>query len=114
MTTVQGLNDSGNQVVSIPLADGTRVSLTLYFRPQQSAWFFDVVYNAFTCLGRRMVCSPNLLRQFRNIVPFGLAVFTVGNVEPNTQTAFVDGTASLVLLDSTDVSSVETTLFPGL
>lgn len=118
MKTLTGLTDQANQQMSIVLPDGTPVTLIMNFYPQQNAWFFDLAWQGiaapFTLLGCQMVTSPNLLRQYRRLLTFGLAVFTIDNVEAETQTAFIDGTATLVLLDAADVIEIETAVFPGL
>lgn len=118
MKSITGLTDQPNQQTTLILADGTPVTLIMNFYPQQNAWFFDLSWQGlaapFTLLGAQMVTSPNLLRQFRHLLTFGLAVFTLENTEAETQAAFIDGTATLVLLDQADVDEIETTVFPGL
>lgn len=118
MKTITGLTDQANQQMSIVLPDGTPVTLIMNFYPQQNAWFFDLSWQGistpFTLLGCQMVTSPNLLRQFRKLLTFGLAVFTIDNVEAENQTAFVDGTATLVLLTAAEVEEIETAVYPGL
>lgn len=118
MNKVNGITDQASQAIGLVLADGSRATLALYFRPQQNGWFYDLSWPGtaalpvpFVANGRRLVTSGNLLRQFRDFVPFGLAVFTPDNSDPMTQTCFVDGTAEVVLLGADDVAAVEAAVY---
>lgn len=121
MNSITGLTSSAAQNSFILLEDGSRVELTLEFRPQQAGWFFDLKWPGneqlqvpFSLNGRRLVASPNLLRQFRRLIPFGLMLYTIDNLEPMGRTCFVDGTADLILLTAAEVLEVEARGFPGL
>ncbi len=113
MNLISGLTDNPTQTATLVLADGSRASLNLYFRPNQVGWFYDLALGTFAVNGRRLVSSPNLLRQFRELIPFGIAVAGVANADPLRQEDLVDGTVSLYLLDGADVADVEAALYPG-
>lgn len=121
MNIVNGITSQPTQVMSITLADGSRVTLTLYFRPQQNGWFYDIQWPGsellevpFKCQNRRLVVAGNMLRQFRDLIPFGIALFSVDNTDPMTQACLADGTVTLVLLNADDVLSIEATAYAGL
>lgn len=118
MNALSGLSTEGAQKLAAVLDDGSRVTVWIYFRPQQDGWFIDVVWPGaignpvpFSCYGRRLVAHPNILRQYADVLPFGLGCFTDEGLDPSTQGAFVDGGAHLVLLDAEDVANVELTYF---
>lgn len=117
MQIITGITSDPKQQISIPLPDGTSVSLGLSFRPQQKGWFYDIAYSTptvnFQALGRRLVTSPNVLRQFQDVIPFGMALVASGGVEPTTQTGFTDGTLTLLLLDATDIADIESAIYTG-
>jgi hypothetical protein len=113
VNTIQGLTDKPKQTTTIVLDDGTKVTLALEYRPQQLGWFYDLTWEEFTLNGRRLVASPNIVRDFRNLIPFGISVLTAGAVEPLNQGDFVDGTVTLILLDADEVEEVEAAIFPG-
>lgn len=113
MNLLGGLTDQPKQQTTIVLADGTRATLSLEYRPNQLAWFYDFAWGDVQVDGGRLVASPNAIRQFRNRIPFGLAVITAGNVDPTDQESFVNGSTSVYLLDSQDVLDVEASAFPG-
>ena len=114
---LQGLTDSPNQQYPITLPDGSVVTMNLYFWPQQNGWFYDLTWNGKTpvwqSLGNQLVSSPNILRQYRNNIPFGLTVSTVDGLDPTGQEDFVDGTCTILLLSVSDIAAIETTFFPG-
>lgn len=118
MNILNGITDQPTQVMGIVLADGSRVTLTLYFRPQQNGWFYDIqwpgsaaVITPFTVQNRRLVAAANLLRQFLNVIPFGIACFTVDNMDPLTQGCLSDGTVTLTLLNQDDVAALEASVY---
>lgn len=118
MNKVNGITEQATQVIGLTLEDGSRATLAIYFRPQQNGWFFDLSWPGnpsvpvpFLSRNRRVVTSANMLRQFRDYIPFGLAVFTPDNADPMTQTCFVDGIAEVVLLNAADVAAVEAAVY---
>ncbi len=117
MQIIPGITSDPKQTISIPLPDGSSVSLNLDFKPQQLGWFYSIAYSTktvnFQLTGSRLVTSPNILRQYQNIVPFGLSVVTQGNVEPTTQTAFSDDTITFLLLDQSDIADIDAAIYTG-
>lgn len=113
MNTLQGITDQPKQTTTIVLDDGTKATLVLEYRPQQLGWFYNLTHESFVLNGQRLVASPNILRSFRKLIPFGLAVLTTNGVEPLNQRDFVNGTVTLLLLDADEVDEVETAVFTG-
>lgn len=115
MNVVTGLTDQPNQHSTLILADGSTVDLTLFYRPQQLGWFYNLSWSSptinFILNGMRLATSPNFLRQYKNQIPFGLMLVTAGNAEPLNQTDLSDGTCTLVLLNAADVAAVESAWF---
>jgi hypothetical protein len=64
-------------------------------------------------MGQRLVTSPNILWQFRNQLPFGLAVVTTANAEPLNQTDLSDGTTIVYLLEGADLADFATLFQSG-
>lgn len=90
---------------------GISVQCQLRFLPRIEAWILDVTYGNFTAEGILVVDSPNLLRQWSNIIPFGLACTRQDKLDPYLIDDFQNSTASLYLLDASDVLAVEAALF---
>lgn len=118
MNKVNGITEQPAQILGLVLEDGSRATLSLYYRPQQNGWFYDLAWPGpaslpvpFQVQNRRLVTAGNMLRQFRDVIPFGLACFTPDNSDPMTQNSFVDGSAELVLLNAADVAVVEAAVY---
>ena len=111
MQQVTGISSNPAQVLNLTADDGSAVTITLEFRPQQSGWFFDLLWNgtnpATEIDGLRLTVFPNILRQWKNLLSFGLACITQDGREPMTVDAFETGYATLVFLSAADVAQVE-------
>lgn len=71
----------------------------------QYGWFItELLYPDFTLRGLRITNSPNMLYQWRNLIPFGLACFSAGNREPSLQDDFVSGASKLYILSEEEVA----------
>lgn len=114
MNLIQGITDQPKQTIQLQIADGSAATWTLEYKPNQLGWFWGLTWGSVDIQGCRLVSSPNILRQYREILPFGLSILSIGNVEPLNQEDFSDGTITVYLLDSTDVALVESEVFPGL
>lgn len=105
MTQIQQITADTLQQFNFSLDDGTVVTITIYFRPMQFGWFINnITYGSFVLNGTRIVVSPNMLNQFRNQIPFGLACLVDGNREPTQQEDFASGAARLYVLNKAEVN----------
>ena len=116
MKTISGISDAATQNFTLTLVDGSKATCVLYWRDQQIGWFLDVAYlpASKTINGLRLVASPNLLRQWRNVLPFGLAFTMPAGGDPLSKESFVSDGATFVLLEGDDLALIEETVFPGL
>lgn len=107
MTKIQGISDYPNQVFSLTLPDSSTMRLTLQYKPLQQGWFCSVLYGDFQVNNLRVTCNYNILEQFSNLIPFGLACLTNQNQEPFFAEDFLAGNAALCILDQTDLDNLE-------
>jgi len=82
MFAITNLTTSGNQTSIALLADGSSVTLTFIYRPAIQRWTVDVTRGDFSAKGIGLSTHPNLLRSWRNVIPFGLQVVTVDGTDP--------------------------------
>lgn len=88
------------------LYDGSVLRMTMIFKPMQYGWFATLVYGtSFTINNIRIVNSPNILQQWRNLIPFGLACYSTQNREPMQQQDFIAGNSKLYILDHAEVEA---------
>lgn len=115
MVLLQTLTNRPAQRVDVMLADGTIFSLTLYYRLSVQRWMFDVAYKSFVSNGMSLCVHPNILRNWRQVIPFGLAILSSDGADPFNVEDFINGRISLYVLDqtldNTDVDDVEREVF---
>lgn len=96
------------QSQTLILPNGNPMSLTMYFIPLQYGWFItSLTYQDFTLNGLRICNSPNMLSQWQNIIPFGLACYSTQSREPTQQNDFVSGANLLYILSEPEVTEVQ-------
>ena len=111
MFLISSITSDARQKFSVPLDNGNSVSFSLYYYPTQYSWYFDFTYKDHTSQGNRVVLSPNTLRQYRNIMPFGVAFISEGVVEPFKINDFSTGRVKMYILDSQEVQQIEKDIF---
>ena len=108
MKLIDQVGSEPRQKHSVIIDDGTRFSFELYFVPMQLGWFFTYVeYGDFLVESVRVCNSPNLLHQFRNKIPFGIACLSTAQREPSLQQDFTSGDSALYVLTSEEVDFYE-------
>lgn len=99
MYLVENLTQNALQTMDLILIDGSSISLTIYFSLTQQAWFINnLTYGTFVLQGFQIVNSPNMLYQWQNILPFGLACFSTNEREPSLIQDFFSGNSELFVL----------------
>lgn len=114
MFLIKGLTSDALQTQNLVLPDGTVIALTIYFRDMQLGWFINqLTWGSFTIQGLRITNSPNMLNQWRNLIPFGLSCVTAGGREPSLQQDFSSGTSNLFILTQAEVTAYANFLTNG-
>lgn len=104
MFKIQNLTDSASQKQSLVLPDGTIIQITIYYVPLQLGWFItSLIYQDFEVNGLRISNMPNILYQFKNQIPFGLACFSASGREPSQAQDFLSDASELFILDEAEV-----------
>ncbi|MFA5385865.1 MAG: hypothetical protein WC364_14625 [Eubacteriales bacterium] len=107
MHKIEDITADPKQQMALMLSTGKKIDFTLWYSETQKGWFYSFSYENRTYNGRRIVNSPNMLRAFRNILPFGLACTVADGMEPVFLTDFSEGRASIYLLQAEDIDTVE-------
>ena len=113
MQQITSITDAPNQQMTISLQDGTKLSMSFGYSKENYGWYFtNLNWNngVWVECGRRIVNSGNMLRQYKNILTFGLACFTAGNREPTQIEDFSSGASSLYVLTPAEVLAFESYL----
>lgn len=111
MYQIQQITSDPFQYQKIILPDGSAIDLTLYFMPMQQTWLiYNMVYAIFEVDNFRISNSPNLFRQFKNNLPFGLTCITKVSREPSQLQDFSSGAFGLYILTPAEVQAYESYL----
>lgn len=108
MYQINQITNDPVQTQNLLLPDGTQIILGLQFTQQQYGWFFtSVEYDTddFLLQGIRVCNSPNMLHQWRNLIPFGIACYSPSNREPQFLQDFVSGNSVLYILTAAEVAA---------
>lgn len=106
MQKIQQITDYPLLKQTISLPDGTTFQITLYYVTRQNGWFIrELSYGNFVLRNIRVVSSPNILHQWKNQLPFGIACFTVDNREPMFQEDFLSSASEMFLLTKDEVEA---------
>lgn len=112
MKILNKINSDPRQQFTIIGDKGEQISFLLYYMSTQQGWFFDISYGDFALSGARLTMHPNVLRNFRNNIQFGLACVTDDSQEPMYIDDFSTLRVRLYLLNVAEVVGVEDTFFP--
>lgn len=105
MYRIQQITSDALQKQTLVLPDGTTLELTIYFVQMQYGWFItNLAYGNFVLNNLRITNSPNMLHQFRNKIPFGLACFSTNDREPSQQEDFSSNASILYILSADEVA----------
>jgi hypothetical protein len=111
MRLIDALTSDANQSATLVLDDGTKVGFSIAYKETQQGWFYSITYGTvFNIKNRRLVNCPNVLRAFREVLPFGLACMITDGLEPVYIDDFVTGRAKLYLLSQDDIATAETVI----
>ena len=111
MQIITTLTSHPNQIHRLVLEDNETADFRLYYSARMQSWYFDITYKDWSANGVKIVLHPNILRQFRNIIPFGLSFSTDSYVEPFEVECFKSGRVQVGILNKEEVSLVEANIY---
>lgn len=107
MKRLDGIRATGRQTLNAFASNGKRIDMTFVFYAAIQEWFINVTYETFELTGFRIFASPNILQQYENIIPFGLAVTVQGGAEPFLISDFSSGRVNIYVLTPEEVEQVQ-------
>jgi hypothetical protein len=107
MKWINTITEDASQSMTLKLDTGEDVGFSLKYLTNQQGWYYSFTYGSFSISGRRIVASPNLIRSFREIIPFGFACTTKDGYEPIYKEDFANGRAKFFVLNPEDILDVE-------
>lgn len=111
MQIIENITTAVKQKMTLVLDNNEKADFWLHFNARMEAWFFSFTYKDITIKDLKVCLHPNILRQFRNIIPFGITFISKNLVEPFQQSSFAKGTCEMWLLSQEDVQAIEDEIY---
>jgi hypothetical protein len=111
MKYINKLNANSFQTAFLTGNPGQRIRMDLRYLPTQEVWLADFELEDFIVNGIAVTKSPNILRNYKNIIPFGISCTTADGGDPRSLGDFEDQYAALYLLTQDEVLEIEEGLF---
>jgi len=112
MQLLTELTDDYKQKYSITNEDNVTFDFLLEYSAIQEMWLFSISYDDnFTLNNHRLVYSPNILRQYKNIIPFGLSVNSIDKSDPYFLNDFTTSRIEVYVLTEEEVKKIESDIF---
>ena len=111
MFKIQNITNYPYQSKSLVLPDGTRVEIDMQFFPLRKCWVINrLSYQDFLLYSHKIVAGVNIIRQFKNRIPFGLACYSPTKRDPQFAEDFSEGDLELFILTQEEVQQYEDSL----
>lgn len=101
------LGNEPRQQMTMILDNQSNIKFTFEYKANQLGWFFGFEYGDVNYQNIRLTTSYNILRAYRNWLPFGLRCDTADDEEPMDINDFVNGYAKVYILTKADVEAIE-------
>lgn len=111
MRKIDTISNEPKQEMSFQTEDGKIIILRFYYVSSQIGWFMDVEYEGTITNCRRITNCPNLLRDKKNIYPFGIACTVEDGEEPWFLDDFKNDRVGVYVLDKSDVEYIEKDIY---
>lgn len=111
MLYINKITNDPSQQISLTGIPGITIDMTLRYLPRMQMWMMGLSYNDVVINGIIVVTAANMLRQFKNNIPFGIACLMANGLDPYNQNDFATQAANLYLLNSDEVEQLEAGMF---
>lgn len=107
MQQLNNLSNDADQKMTFVLPDASLLQLEFIYRASIQRWALNVSHPLLTLNGYNICLGPNILRQWRKLISFGIAVTSTTGLDPIQPTDLQDGTVSVFILSEAEVAQVE-------
>lgn len=114
MQAITNLSDEADQITKVVLDDGSVVTFEFIYQAAIERWTMNVAHTDLTVNGVNLCAGPNVLRDWRNLIPFGLSCLSTDGADPFYIEDFASGRITVYVLTAAEVAAVETTVFGPL
>jgi len=110
MLQINNLSDAADQIITTTLSDGSTLILEFIYHPTIQRWAVTITHPTIpggVIQGFNICQGPNILRCYRNIIPFGLCVISTTGVDPINIEDWLHAVVAIFILDASEVAEVE-------
>lgn len=111
MYQLTSLSNEPKQQIIMMIDDNIRVPFNFEYKSLCQGWFFSFKYGDVNYQNIRLTTAYNILRAYRNWLPFGLRCDTADDEEPMNIDDFATGYAKVYLLTKQDVQTIESNFY---
>lgn len=114
MIIITEITDDPKQKFTVQREDNETFTLELEFLEQQERWIYNIsnlVNSDIVINGSSIVSNPNLLRQFKRTLDFGISCTSEDGVDPSFIDDFSSGRVELGILTEAEVQEIEDDFF---
>lgn len=111
MKQITEISQEPKQKLDIVLEDNQEFELKLEYSDQQEGWFYSITFGDVIINNSRIVTGANILRNYQNILPFGIAIATDDLSEPFLIDDFSSERVKLFVLTEEEVEGIETDFY---
>lgn len=111
MQQITSITSVPKQRMQIVLDNNENFIFELYYSTRTQSWYFAFEYKDIQVSCLKVVLTPNALRQFKKLIPFGIAFTSSGNIEPFKQDDFLSGRINIFILNEEEVKQIEQEVF---
>ena len=117
MLALNSITSDAKQAFTLISETGEQIIFSLQYLARQQQWIFNLSYKDTIINGKTLTVGPNILRQYKNKIDFGLMVLSSDGQDPWYVTDFITNPPAiapritLFLLNATDVQSIENSYF---
>lgn len=111
MKLVSNLSNESKQLTKVVLADGSVVAFTFTYLAAIERWVFSLSHPELDLASVILCAGPNILRDFRHLIPFGLGCYSTDGADPFYIEDFASGRITLYVLDAAEVEFFEGAIF---
>ena len=111
MQLIENITSAVKQKMTLLLENNEKAEFKLHYNGRMQAWFFSFTYKDISISNLKVCLHPNILRQFRNIIPFGISFVSNSLVEPFQDVSFSKGICEMYLLTQEEVIAIEEEIY---
>ena len=111
---INGITSDAHQTFNIDIPNTSdKIYIELRYFATQMMWCLSFKYKDLSENSIKLVLSPNILRSYQNILPFGLSIYSEDGVYPLSIDDFETGRVKMCIISAEYINNLEESLYGG-